>query len=195
MESVDRQAVFKASVRLLATSSLSLIEDYPHANSTSYKLLTHYVSKTQLGRLRSDIRRATRYLIAINDVPQLNEVRDWVKKLDKWHKQIARNHIPHQNIQWMYYATAFHYMIDAYLHIFKRFLVNPTMRGHNCHWCKAPLVVSWGKLVESLVKDFVPNIYLYTSLAQAQNTDVDLCKIPEQSLEELRELGRAALIS
>lgn len=203
----DRQTaktVFRASVRLLATSSLSLIEDYPLSKSpnrseekqwSSHQLLTHYISKTQLGKLRRDIRKATRFLIAVEKAPNLDELRDWIRLFDDWHKHIARHHISHQNTQWMYFATAFHYMIDAYLHIFKRFLVNDSMKGHSCHWCKAPLVVPWHELLETVVREFAPNIYIYTALAQAQNTDTDIAELPAQSLEELRELGRVALTS
>jgi hypothetical protein len=189
---------FKATIRLLAAASLTIIEDYPIQDElSSHKLLTHYMSKSQLTKLRADIRRSLRFLFALSpekETPSINEFKKWADTYDEWHKKITKYHIHHHSHQWSYFGIALHYMIDAYYHIFKRLTLDPK-RHHKrtCDWCDLNLVTSWKKLLSKMITESLPSIYLYTTLAQEANTNTDLAELPAIALGELQELGRKAL--
>jgi len=189
------ESCFKATVRMLLAASLALVDDYPLEEGSNYKLLINYMSKTQLNKLRADIKRAVKFLLTLDSEkpPSSRELRNWAVLFDDWNAKLTQYHIEHHNHQWIYYATALHYMLDSYHHIFKRFLVSDSAISCSCNWCKLDLVTPWTSILENVLMNHVPNMYLYTAMAQAANADVDLSELPATTLDDLRELGRFAL--
>jgi hypothetical protein len=126
-------------------------------------------------------------------MPDSRELVKWAEKFNSWNSRLTQYHIQHHTHQWSYYATALHFMIDSFYHVFKKFMVSNVVIKCNCKWCDFDLASTWGDVLEDVLKNKVPNLYLYTAMAQATHLDIDITTLPATSLEDLRELCRVAL--
>jgi hypothetical protein len=133
---------FKASIRLLEISHLSLLK-------AEKKELLRYITPYFYKKVCKAIRRAGSYLYKLKSSPDTETILDYLQTFHLLQRDLCHFHlINDKDTGWYDRGVAMHQILDTYHHIFQKF-----MYTDKCRWCGFDLNSSWSVLItDALVK-------------------------------------------
>jgi len=175
---------FKTSLRIFNVSATCIVEDQ--------ELLQQFLSKNQAKKLKSDVKRAFKFLYKLDPKdtpPSKKSLIKWANIFDGWQHKLTAHHIIHQNMgDWLHLGRALHYLLDGLYHVFCKFL-SKNKKYRRCFWCSTVLSDSWTKVLSQIVIKHTLASYVHLRIASAD------IHITEQAFDDMLELVKLSLTS